>query len=85
MVYYSLMTDSLKWCVVCHFAFVYFSLSQASKKMGLLLRSILKTHQQVRPVSSVQWVVRRCYSGKSDITASAMVYSDYGQPSQVLR
>ncbi|EPB91107.1 mitochondrial 2-enoyl thioester reductase [Mucor circinelloides] len=53
--------------------------------MGLLLRSILKTHQQVRPVSSVQWVVRRCYSGKSDITASAMVYSDYGQPSQVLR
>lgn len=53
--------------------------------MGLLLRSILKTHQQVRPVSSVKWVIRRCYSEKSDITANAMVYSDYGQPSQVLR
>ncbi|KAI8641502.1 hypothetical protein BD408DRAFT_418140 [Parasitella parasitica] len=49
--------------------------------MTILMRSILKTHQQIRLVASA----RRCYSGKSDITANAMVYSDYGQPSQVLR
>ncbi|CEP14039.1 hypothetical protein [Parasitella parasitica] len=53
--------------------------------MTILLRSILKTHQQIRPVASARWVALRGYSGKSDITASAMVYSDYGQPSQVLR
>ena len=33
--------------------------------------------------TSYRWIARRAYS--SDITASAMVYSEYGQPSQVLK
>jgi trans-2-enoyl-CoA reductase len=53
--------------------------------MGLLIRSIFRVQQQQRALQSVKWIVRRSYSGKSDITASAMVYSDYGQPSEVLK
>ncbi|OBZ81433.1 Trans-2-enoyl-CoA reductase, mitochondrial [Choanephora cucurbitarum] len=45
--------------------------------MGLLLHSI-----KIQPV---RWMVRRAYSGKSDVTANAMVFADYGQPSQVLK
>ncbi|KAI7873096.1 uncharacterized protein EV154DRAFT_452819 [Mucor mucedo] len=44
--------------------------------MVLLLRTFVKTPRQA-------WTMRRFYS--SDITASAMVYSEYGQPSQVLK
>ncbi|RCH78361.1 mitochondrial 2-enoyl thioester reductase, partial [Rhizopus stolonifer] len=47
--------------------------------MGFLLHLISKTQQPTR------WVVRRAYSAQSDITASAMVFKDYGQPSQVLK
>ncbi|KAI9360708.1 hypothetical protein BD770DRAFT_384674 [Pilaira anomala] len=43
--------------------------------MGLLFRTFAKAPRQ--------W--RRGYSSSSDITASAMVYTDYGQPSQVLK
>ncbi|KAI9269688.1 hypothetical protein EDC94DRAFT_599654 [Helicostylum pulchrum] len=43
--------------------------------MGLLLRTFTKAPRQ--------W--RREYTSHSDITASAMVYSEYGQPSQVLK
>lgn len=45
-------------------------------KMRLLLRTVVKTP---RP----SWTMRRLYS--SDIQASAMVYAEYGQPSQVLK
>lgn len=53
--------------------------------MGLLIRSIFRVQQQQRALQSVKWVVRRSYSGKSNITANAMVYSNYGQPSEVLK
>ncbi|ORE10963.1 NAD(P)-binding protein [Rhizopus microsporus var. microsporus] len=45
--------------------------------MGFLVYSLRQR------VSVNQYVARRYYT--SDITAKAMVYSDYGQPSQVLR
>ncbi|CEG83827.1 hypothetical protein RMATCC62417_17696 [Rhizopus microsporus] len=45
--------------------------------MGFLVYSLRQR------VSVSQYVARRYYT--SDITAKAMVYSDYGQPSQVLR
>lgn len=48
--------------------------------MGLLLRTFIKTPRQQH---TAQWMIRRAYS--SDITASAVVYSEYGQPSQVLK
>lgn len=44
--------------------------------MGFFIRTALKTQ-------SVRLTISRAYS--SDITASAMVYSNYGQPSQVLK
>lgn len=48
--------------------------------MGLLFRTFIKTPRQQH---TAQWMIRRAYS--SDITASAVVYSEYGQPSQVLK
>lgn len=48
--------------------------------MGLLFRTFIKTPRQNY---KTQWMIHRTYS--SDIKASAMVYSDYGQPSQVLK
>lgn len=45
--------------------------------MGFLVYSLRQR------VSVSQYIARRYYT--SDITAKAMVYSDYGQPSQVLR
>jgi trans-2-enoyl-CoA reductase len=47
--------------------------------MGFIIRSLLNG-----PKQTTTWIVRRGYS-TSDITASAMVYSNYGQPSEVLR
>ncbi|KAI9476433.1 MAG: hypothetical protein EXX96DRAFT_577182 [Benjaminiella poitrasii] len=52
--------------------------------MGLLIRAIFRA-KHYGTVAPIQYSVRRSYSSKSDIVASAMVYSDYGQPSQVLR
>jgi hypothetical protein len=51
--------------------------------MGLLLRTFIKAPQNKQ--QPIQWVFCRSYSAKSDITASAMVYTEYGQPSQVLK
>jgi hypothetical protein len=48
--------------------------------MGLLFRTFIKAPRQQY---TAPWMIRRTYS--SNIQASAMVYSDYGQPSQVLK
>lgn len=48
--------------------------------MGLLLRTFIKA-----PTQPIHWIFRRGYAAKSDTTASAMVYTEYGQPSQVLK
>ncbi|KAI7901364.1 uncharacterized protein BX663DRAFT_514222 [Cokeromyces recurvatus] len=49
--------------------------------MGFLIHAIFRANNY----RSAQYIIRRSYSNTSDIIASAMVYSDYGQPSQVLR
>ncbi|CAO3678801.1 unnamed protein product [Rhizopus stolonifer] len=46
--------------------------------MGLLVRSLSRQQSTVG-----KWMKYRCYT--SDITAKAVVYSDHGQPSQVLK
>ncbi|KAG0799116.1 hypothetical protein G6F22_003546 [Rhizopus arrhizus] len=46
--------------------------------MGFLIRSLNKQQASVG-----KWFAHRCYT--SDVTARAMVFSDYGQPSKVLK